>query len=149
MHKVIFSIIALLWTFSSLGHDIRMAHYTVHVADEKVLCDARIDIHDFRLANDTFQNDCDLNEYFKDHLSFNFDGQPIELRTVNHTISENWIKVRFELQTSTRQPDKIDVFNDLLTSKVNGHDNIMRFLFHGRTRVFRLNENRQQISFKY
>lgn len=149
MRKITFTIALLFSLFLVHGHDFRIAHYTIHRIDSTIFCDVRIDLDDFKNAAGAHLHQGKLKRFMKKYLMFTFNDDSIAISQVAHEVTDEWIKIRKTLDTDIINPGKVDVYNDLLIGKVEDHDNVIRFLFHDRTWVFRLNEKRHQISFSY
>lgn len=141
----------LLMFFCSIAmsHDTRLAHFFTYVKDGKMICEAKIDREDIVKVLEAEITSNVLSDYLKDHLSFHFDGEKLEIELAKLEISEDWIKINLNLNTSNTQPSEIEIFNDVLSEEIKGHDNLMRFILHDRKRIFRLNKEKQQTSFSY
>ena len=139
-----------LYTVVALSsHDMRMAHYFVYVEDGKVYCDVKIDVEDLEKVLAAEANQQSVNSFLTPNLSFHFDGQDVKTELFAFEKSKNWVDFRLALITSNINPFQVEVSNTVLSEEIEGHDNLMRFIFHGHKRIFRLNKNRKQISFSY
>lgn len=159
-HYIKYLLVAV-WMFSiSLlhAHDPKMAHYTVHVSDNQMYCDIRMAKEDFAVSMDTAGIDGERSAasmnpptatVLQEHLSFTFNGDLVPFSTVYMKQTAHWVHIRLLLQSPVLNPESVEIFNNLLLANESEHDNIMRFLFHDRTRVFRLNKNRQHVRFTY
>lgn len=141
--------IVLIMTIVSYAHDMRLAHYIVHVEEGKIICDAKIDLEDLESVLNSKIDEQVATSFLAHHLTFHFDGQPIVTEVVSLERTKNWIKIRMRLDTQNTSPERLEVFNDILSEEVDGHDNLMRFVFHDKTRTFRLNNKRKKVSFYY
>lgn len=149
MYKIIFASFLLILSLSAISHDIRLAQFTIHVEEGQLVCDGRIDKEDFQkvLGDDLSQKR--IKSYLENHLTFSFNSSDISFKLVSYELSKNWFSIRFELETTNHNPKDVEVTNTILSEEIEGHDNIMRFALHDKTRSFRLNEDRKIISFNY
>ena len=131
------------------GHNTRLAHYVVQVDGERVVCEAKIDLEDLEGVMDDKLNPEGLDSFLQDHLTFQFDGVTVPTELLHMEKTRDWVEIRLSLHTSNINPTDVTVFNSILSEEIEIHDNLMRFIFHDRTRIFRLNKERQQISFSY
>ena len=132
-----------------MSHDMRMAHYFVYVEDEKVYCDAKIDLEDLEKALASEADQQNISSFLAKNLSFHFDGKDVRAELLTFERNRNWVEFKLALNTANTTPIQVEIFNSVLSEEIAGHDNLMRFIFHGHKRIFRLNKNRQQISFSY
>lgn len=144
---IIFLFVMLSWSLQ--GHDVRMAHYFFYVESAQVWCDAKIDKEDLMAVLGAAPSQTEMYDYLSRHLSIQFDGENINTSLTQLTLTDEWIEVRLSLKTVNTAPNDVIIFNDILSHEIHQHDNLMRFIFHGRKRFFRLNKERQQVSFTY
>lgn len=149
MNKTILVFLLFALTLSVSGHDMRMAQFTVHVEKGQLICDSRIDKEDFENAIDGEVSQEEVERYLKSHLVFKFNESDVDFSLLSYELKKNVIAVRFSMKTSNYNPTEIEVMNTVLLEEVDGHDNIMRFVLHDKTRTFRFTEKRKTISFNY
>ena len=149
MKRLPFLLFFLLVAGALWAHDMRLAHYVVHVEDERIVCDVKLDIEDFQEALNAELDPNTAMAFLQEHLVFEFDGEQVTTALERYQASTEWVEIRLVLETNNRQPMELAIFNDILSEEVSGHDNLMRFVLHDRARIFRLNKKRQQVSFSY
>ncbi len=149
MNKTILGFLLFALSLSVSAHDMRMAQFTVHVENGQLMCDSRIDKEDFENAIDGEISHEEVERYLKSHLAFKFNESDVGFSVQSYELKKNVIAVRFSLKTNNYNPTEIEVMNTVLLKEVDGHDNIMRFVLHDKTRTFRFTEKRKTISFNY
>lgn len=149
MGRLLICFSLLLTTLSTWGHDMRLAQYVIYVHQDQIICDIRIDLEDFKNAMHTDIDEEEVGRFIGQHLKFSFDRKEIVTQLIGFETSTDWIELSLSLETSNHSPHQVEIFNNILSEEIEGHDNLMRFVLRGKTRIFRLNKNRQQISFSY
>ena len=149
MTRLLITFFFLIVVQNVQSHDIKMAQFTIHVESNKLMCDGRIDKDDLQAVLGECFTEEDVEVYLRDHLSFKFNDREVSFGLILITHSKNWTSIRFGLETDNHIPKSVEVSNSILTADVEGQDNIMRFKLHDKSRTFRFNKERVNISFNY
>jgi len=150
--KSLLTVTVLLFTNLVYGHDIRMAIFEISEGENGYALEISFDKEDLFKSLSIALGAGETEELIKDYLEGNFqvvfNGKCITPKIEGIKYEEEYIRVACAIPSMLNKVETIDVYNTCLLDN-EGHMNIIKSKLYGRTRTFRMTNERTSTIIDY
>ncbi|MCR9254379.1 MAG: hypothetical protein NXI20_28455 [bacterium] len=147
--KRIFLILSMVFVVSATrAHDLKIAFFEIKENNGSISAALRVDRVEMLKALEADLSLESINDYISTHIKITSDNKVL-VKAVSYELKEQVIEIKCAVKGLSPKSAKITVWNTVLLDQVEGHENVVIFKLHDKTRSFRMSEKRKEIIAKY